>query len=75
MPVQYQVIIIYAATKKYLLDIPVEDITRFEKELFEFLDTKYPEIPQAIAETEVISEETEEKLVKAIEEFKTDFNK
>ena len=48
MPVEYQVIIIYAATNKYLLDIPVEDVTRFEKELFEFLDTKYPEVPKAM---------------------------
>ncbi|MBQ7833656.1 MAG: F0F1 ATP synthase subunit alpha, partial [Lachnospiraceae bacterium] len=37
MAVEYQVIIIYAATNKYLLDIPVEDITRFESELFEFI--------------------------------------
>ena len=44
-PVWYQVIIIYAATKKYLLDIPVEDVLDFEKGLFAFIDTKYPEIP------------------------------
>lgn len=73
MPVQYQVIIIYAATKKYLLDIPVADITRFEKELFEYLDTKYPEIPKAIAEEKVISEATEEMLKKAIAGFKLNF--
>ena len=40
MPVQYQVLIIYAATNKYLLDVPVEDITRFEQEFFTFIDTK-----------------------------------
>ncbi len=73
MPVQYQVIIIYAATNKYLLDVAVEDITRFEKELFTFLDTKYAEIPRAIAEEKVISEETEAVLVKAIGEFKAQF--
>ncbi len=73
MPVQYQVIIIYAATKKYLLDIPVADITRFEKELFEYLDTKYPEIPKAIAEEKVISDTTEEMLKKAIAGFKLNF--
>jgi F-type H+-transporting ATPase subunit alpha len=73
MPVQYQVIIIYAATKKYLLDIAVEDITRFEKELFEFIDTKYAEIPRAIAEEQAISDATEELLVKAITEFKDQF--
>ncbi len=75
MPVQYQVIIIYVATNKYLLDVPVEDITRFEKEFFEFLDTKYPEVPGAIAEEKVISEATEETLKKAIAEFKEAFNK
>ncbi|MBQ6806441.1 MAG: F0F1 ATP synthase subunit alpha [Lachnospiraceae bacterium] len=75
MPVQYQVIIIFVATNKYLLDIPVEDITRFESELFEFLDTKYPEISSSIAAEKVISEETEAKLRKAVEEFKAQFKK
>ena len=73
MPVQYQVIIIFAATNKYLLDVPVEDITRFETEFFEFLDTKYPEIPNTIAAEKVISKETEEALKKSIEEFKAQF--
>ncbi len=75
MPVQYQVIIIYAATNKYLLDVPVEDITRFEKEFFEYLDTKYPEVPKAIADEKVISEAMEETLKKAISEFKAEFAK
>ena len=73
MPVEKQIIIIYAATKKYLLDIPVEDILRFESELFEFIDTKYPEIPEAIINTKEIDEETEQKLIKAIEECKAQF--
>ena len=73
MPVQYQVIIIYAATNKYLLDVAVENITRFESELFAFIDTKYPEIPASIADTKVISEEIESKLKKAIVEFKGQF--
>ena len=73
MAVQYQVIIIYAATNKYLLDVPVDSITRFERELFEFLDTKYAEIPRSIAEERVISEKTEDLLVKAIGEFKAQF--
>ncbi len=74
MPVQYQVIIIYVVTNKYLLDVPVADITRFEKELFEFLDTKYPEVPGAIEKEHVISEETEATLKKAVEEFKGQFH-
>ena len=75
MPVQYQVIIIYAVTKRFLLDVPVEDIPRFEKEFFDYLDTKHPEIPAAIAEEKVISDATEEKLVKALNDFKAEFLK
>ena len=73
MPVEYQVIIIYAATKKYLLDVPVESIQRFEQELFEFIDTKYPEIPESIRKDKEIKEAIESKLVKAIEECKAQF--
>ncbi|MBP3569595.1 MAG: F0F1 ATP synthase subunit alpha [Lachnospiraceae bacterium] len=73
MPVEYQVIIIYAATKKYLLDVAVESIQNFEKELFEFIDTKYSEVPKAIREEKQMSEETEGLLIKAIEEFKKEF--
>ncbi|MCR4585926.1 MAG: F0F1 ATP synthase subunit alpha [Lachnospiraceae bacterium] len=73
MPVEYQVIIIYAATKKYLLDIPVEDVLRFERELFEFIDTKYAEIPESIRTEKEMKPEIEEKLIKAIEDFKKDF--
>ena len=75
MPVEKQVMIIYAATKKYLIDMPVEKILDFEKALFEYVDTKYPEVPEAIRTEKVISDETEAKLVKAIEECKADFLK
>ena len=75
MPVEKQVIIIYAATKKYLIDIPVDKILEFEKALFEYVDTKYLEVPEAIRAEKVISDETEAKLVKAIEECKADFLK
>ena len=74
MGVEYQVIIIFAATKKYLLDIPVSEILRFEKELFEFIDTKYPEIPEEIRQTKALSPEQEEKLANAISEFKKQFD-
>ena len=70
MPVEYQVIIIYAATKKYLLDIPTSQVLAFEKELFQYIDTKYPEIPKSTRETKEMKPETEELLKKAIEECK-----
>lgn len=71
MPVEYQAIIIYAATKKYLLDIPVEEVLTFQEKLFEFIKTRYPQIPESIRTMKEITEETEALLVKAIEECKT----
>ena len=73
MPVEYEIMIIYAATKKYLLDIPVEDILTFESALFEYVDTRYPEIPEAIRNEKVISEDTEKVLIQAIEECKKSY--
>ena len=73
MPVENQVIIIYAATKKYLIDIPVEDILRFQDELFEYVETKYPEILESIRKTKEVKEENEKAIIKAIEECKKSF--
>ena len=70
MPVEYQVMIIYAVTKKYLLDIPVSEVLSFQDKLFEYVDTKYPEIPESIRTTKELSAEIEEKLVQAIKEVK-----
>ena len=73
MPVEYQVMIIYAAVKKMILDIPTEDILRFETGLFDYINTKYPELPAAIKAEKVISEANEELLKKAINEYKEEF--
>ena len=73
MPVENQVVIIYAATKKYLIDIPVDKILEFEQELFEYVETKYPEILESIRETKELTAETEKTLVRAIEECKESF--
>ena len=70
MPVEQQVVIIYAATKKYLLDVPVEEILEFEKDLFEYIDTQCPEIFSKIREGKKLTEEIEEMLTKAITDFK-----
>ena len=75
MPVEFQIIIIYAATQKYLLDIPTADILDFETALFEFIKTKYPEIPQGIKDKKVLEEDNEQALIKAINECKADFLK
>ncbi len=73
MPVEKQVVIIFAATKRYLIDIPVDRILEFESGLFEFISTKYPEIFETIKTEKKINEELEGKLVNAINEFKETF--
>ena len=73
MPVENQIMIIYAATQKHLLDIPTDSVLAFEKALLELVDTKYPEIPKSIRETKELSDDMSQLLVKAIEEAKQEF--
>ncbi len=73
MPVEYQVIIIYAVTKKYVLDIDVDRILDFQEGLFDYIDTKYPNIPESIKSAKAMDEETEKTLINAIQEFKKTF--
>ncbi|MBP3621791.1 MAG: F0F1 ATP synthase subunit alpha [Lachnospiraceae bacterium] len=73
MPVEKQVVIIYAATRRYLIDIPVERVLEFESGLFEHISTKYPEIFETIKTEKKITDELETKLVEAINEFKETF--
>ena len=73
LAVEKQIVIIYAVTRKYLLDVPVERIVEFEKGLYEFVETKYPEIYKAIRETGEINSETDVLIQKAITEFKNQF--
>ena len=73
MPVEYQVIIIYAVTKKYVIDIDVDRILDFEQGLFDFIDTKYPQIPESIKETKELTADNEKALIAAIEEFMKTF--
>jgi F-type H+-transporting ATPase subunit alpha len=70
MAVEKQIVIIYAATKKHLLDVAVSDIAEYEKILFELIENQYPEIFRTIREQKVLTEEIEPKLVLAIEQAK-----
>lgn len=73
MAVEFQVIIIFAATKKCLLDVTVDDILEFEKGLFEYIKTQHPDIPKSIRDKKEIVPETEEKLLQAVENYKKEF--
>lgn len=66
--VEHQVMIIYAAVKGHLAGIAPGQVRRFEKELYQYMDTNYPEAGKAIAETGKLEEETEQLLLKGIEE-------
>ena len=73
IPVEKQVIIIYAVISGALLDIPADQIGEFEKELFAFVDGVYGDIPETIRATRQMDDDIKEKLTKAIEEFKAKF--
>jgi F-type H+-transporting ATPase subunit alpha len=70
MPVEKQVMILYAAISGYLDDIAVENVRDFEVNFQRFMESSHPEIGSAIARDKILSEETEEVLKAAIEEFK-----
>ena len=73
IPVEKQVIIIYAVVSGQLLDVPADKVAEFEKELFEFIDGVYGDIPETIRATKQMDDDIKEKLTKAIEEFKAKF--
>ncbi len=73
IPVEKQVIIIYAVVSGALLDIPANQIGEFEKELFSFVDSVYGDIPETIRTTGKLEDDVKEKLTKAIEECKSKF--
>ncbi len=73
VPVEKQVIIIFAVVSGQLLDIPAELVGDFEKELFAFIDNNYGDIPETIRATKQLDDDIREKLSHAVEEFKAKF--
>ncbi|MER2139172.1 MAG: F0F1 ATP synthase subunit alpha, partial [Succiniclasticum sp.] len=73
MPVEKQVISLYAGTKGYIDDVPVADVTRFEAELLKYMDNTAPEIGADIVKNKKITDATEEALKKALANFKQIF--
>jgi F-type H+-transporting ATPase subunit alpha len=74
VPVEKQVISIFAGTKGYLDDIPVAAIGKFEQELGLFIDTKHASILDTIRTSKKIDDSTEEELRNALEDFKKQFS-
>ena len=75
IPVELQVMIIYAAINHHLAEVGVVNIKAFEKGFYEFVTASYPEIGTDIKKQGKLTEETEELLKKAIDAYKEKFLK
>ena len=75
VPVQHQVMIIFAAINGYLTNIGVQNVKEFEKGFYEFMDTQYPEVGRSIKATGQLSDDAEKELREGIELYRKDFLK
>ena len=73
MSVAEQTVVLYAATNKHLMDVPVKDLKRFEKEFIEFANTKYANLLKELVDNDGITKERKAMIEKMIAEFKKDF--
>ena len=73
LPVENQVVIIFAGAKGYLDDVATANVTKFEAELYPYIEVKYPEIFEQIRTKKVLDKEVEEILHKALKDFKATF--
>lgn len=70
LSVEKQVVLIFAGTKGFLDDVAVEEIREFEDGIYPFIEAKYPEIFEQIRSKKALDADLEEKIAKAINEFK-----
>ena len=73
LDVSKQVIILYAATRKFLMDVPLSEVARFQSELFEFVEVKYAEVLDEIKQPAGLTKELDAKLNDIVTEFKQGF--
>ncbi|MCF8243182.1 MAG: F0F1 ATP synthase subunit alpha [Melioribacteraceae bacterium] len=74
-PVERQVVSVFAGTRDFFETISVKDIKKFEKEMLEYIEVKYPEIYEEIRDKKQLSDELIEKITNAINEFLGKFKK
>ena len=73
MPVEEQVVVLYAGINGYLDDLPLEAVKRFERDFLRFMREKHGDALEDIRNRKEITEDTEKKLKDALEEFKKEF--
>ncbi|MBO5867919.1 MAG: F0F1 ATP synthase subunit alpha, partial [Oscillospiraceae bacterium] len=71
--VAHQVCILFAVTKGFLKDVPVDRIPRFETRLYEFMDNRHMDILEAIRTTGKLEDETAAALEQALTELLQEF--
>lgn len=73
LPVERQIVIIFAGAKGYLDSIPTNKVTKFESDLYPFIEAKYPAIFETLRNKKSIDSDLETLLKQALEEFKNNF--
>ena len=73
LPLEKQVCILFAGTRGFLDELPVEVLQDYERELYEFVESKYPDVFKEIAEKKEISPELEETMKNMLNEFNQQF--
>ncbi|MEG0918781.1 MAG: F0F1 ATP synthase subunit alpha [Anaerovoracaceae bacterium] len=69
LPIDHQVMMIYAAINNLLMEVPLHNIKEFEVEFFQFMDTHYPNVGKDIVESGDLSDANEKQLEEAIKKF------
>jgi F-type H+-transporting ATPase subunit alpha len=73
LAVEKQVTIIYAATKGFLDAVAIDEVRRYEDELYRFLETRYPSVLSGIADKKILDDEIKGGLEGALNEFNSQF--
>jgi F-type H+/Na+-transporting ATPase subunit alpha len=73
LAVEKQILIIYAGVNAYLDDVPVEDVRRFERELYKFVENAHPGLLAKILEKKILDDALKSEVNGVLKEFKTRF--
>jgi len=73
LPVEKQIVMIYAATNGYVDDYPLGSLARYEQELYRFIETKHPEVFSGILEKQKLDDALKATVHKALDAFKKKF--
>ncbi len=73
LPIEKQVVIIYAGTQGYVDKLPVDSLKAYEQELYRHIDEKHPDLWKEIREKREIKDDLKKKLEKVLEKFSKNF--